>query len=765
MLFSFANMRRAMALLASSILLLLPMAAWAANVTFTVTSGHKELVGVTVRILELNRVAHTGEQGRFTFSDVPSGTYTVFAGLIGYTSAQHSLEVKADTVTTAFELAESAIPMEEIVVSASPFPRPADEQYQPTESKSQIDLLTSAGTSFSEKLSDLPGVTVRSNGSAPTRPILRGLSDNRVLVLENGLRTGDIATYDPAHATPIEAIGIQQVDVVRGPASILYGPSTIGGLVNILTDMVPSLSDHRWSGTIASEGNTVSDQYAGYFNSVMSSGRNAFRVSAGGHHSQDIRIPSGTYVDPASGTTFELSRMPQTFDRSSEAGLGYSYTSTKGMIGVGGKHYEMNYGIPGVPPNDDWMNVPPATSRIAQKRNTVELRGLLNPGATVAKQWSLDANFNDYNHSEFPTAQDSAGVSDPQANHFHKQTFNAALQLRHRKVGKVEGTLGLWTNIEDLSISGDQPLGPNSLTTGYAGYAFEEFTASPTTRVQAGLRYDYNKIQTNPDASSSNPAFQTLDTSRNSNAVTASAGVIHSFGSEVNAALNAARSFRAPTVQELFAYGVDAASGTFSIGDADLGPETGFGVDLSVKGSYRKAVFELSPYVNVIHDYIYAFLRGDTLDAFPVRQFAATDARLYGFEVAGTVEPMTHIAIRASSDYVNAQDTKLDVPLPFTPPLRGLLRATYQDDRNMGMIEWRGAATQNRLGDGDTRTPGYGIVNVGVGRRFVQGGMTHNVSLHADNLFNRRYSDHLSVVKDFLPQPGFGVRLNYELLY
>jgi iron complex outermembrane receptor protein len=762
----FAAFRPRAALILCSILVLWPMAAAARSVTVTVTSGHKELVGATVRILELNRVAHTGEQGRFTFVDVPSGNYTVFAGLIGYASAQHSIEVNADTVTTSLELAESAIPMKEVVVSASPFPKPTDELYQPAASKSQVELLGSAGTSFSEKLSDVPGVTVRSNGTAPTRPILRGLSDNRVLVLENGLRTGDIATYDPAHATPIEAIGVSEIDVVRGPASILYGPSTIGGLVNVLTDMVPTVSDHRWSGTIAGEGNTVSDQYAGYFNTVLSSGRNAFRVSAGGHHAQDIRIPSGTYVDPASGAAFDLSRMPQTFDRSSEAGLGYSYQTASGMIGVGGKHYEMNYGIPGVPPNADWMDAPPGTSRIAQKRNTAELRALLNPGATVAKQWSLDANFNDYNHSEFPTAQDSTGVSDPQANHFHKKEYNAALQLRHRKVGKkLEGVLGLWTNIEDLDISGDQPLGPNSTTSGYAGYVFEEYTASPTTRIQAGLRYDYNKIHTNPDASSTNPLFTVLDTSRTSNAVTASAGVIHNFSSEVSTSLNAARSFRAPTVQELFAYGVDAASGTFSIGDADLGPETGFGLDLSLKGNYRKAVFEVSPYYSVIHDYIYAFLRGDTLDAFPVRQFAATDARLYGFEAAATVQAMNHVAIRVSSDYVNAEDTKLNVPLPFTPPLRGLVRATYQDDRYMAMIEWRGAATQNRLGDGDTRTPGWGIANIGVGRRFVQGGMTHNLSLHADNLFNRRYADHLSVVKDFLPMPGLGVRLNYELLY
>src|SRR4029077_20298411 len=131
---------------------------------------------------------------------------------------------------------------------------------------------------------DLPGVTVRSNGSAPSRPILRGLGDNEDFVLENGLRMGDIATYDPAHATPLEAIAISQIDVVRGPATVLYGPSTIGGLVNVTTDLVPSVSDHAVSGSMAIEGNSVNNQAAAYDNTVFSSGNQAFRVSAGGVH-------------------------------------------------------------------------------------------------------------------------------------------------------------------------------------------------------------------------------------------------------------------------------------------------------------------------------------------------------------------------------------------------------------------------------------------------------------------------------------------------
>ena len=731
----------------------------------TVYGGGRPIVGATVRLLEIDRVAHTGAHGEFTFSDVPKGSYRVFAGVTGYASATNIVNVTGDNASTSFDLRESAFELKDVVVSASPTARLSDEQYQSTASKSLVEFQNSPGTSYAEKISDLPGVAVRSLGSAPSRPILRGLGDNEVLVLENGLRMGDLATFDPAHATPITAIGIAQVDVVRGPATILYGPSTIGGIVNVITDIVPSVSDHAMSGTAAIEGNTVSGAGAAYLNNVYSAGKQAFRVSAGGVNAHNIRIPSGSYTDPETGTVFNLDRMPQTFERSGEAGLGYAYQGDVGTFGIGGKTFQTNYGIPGVPPNPDFANVPPTTSRIAERRSTFEFRSLFSPGLSFVRQLRFSGSYNDYNHSEFPTAQDANGVSDPQANHFHKRGFNGVLQLRHQPLGRLQGTLGLWTNIEDLTIEGDEPLGPNSRTSGFAGYAYEEYAAAENTRLQAGLRYDYNEIQTRPYPQSTDPFFQTINESRLSNALTASLGAVQQLTSRLTGSLSLARSFRAPTVQELFANGLDAPSGTYTIGTPALVPETGLGLDASLKGGYEKASFELSPYANFIHNYIYGFLRGDVIQGFPVRQFGATNARLFGVDASATVEAARYIALKVGADYVNAEDTRQHVPLPFTPPLRGLVRATYQNAIYMGLIETRMAAKQTRLGEGDTPTPGYAVVNLGVGMRFARQRVMNNISLHCDNVFNTVYRDNLSVIKDFIPQPARGFRLNYQAVY
>lgn len=737
----------------------------AQTVAGTVRSAGHPIAGAKVQLLELDRAERTGADGAFVFAHVPRGTYRVYVASLGYAAATDTVRVTGDSSTVSFDLVLSAVPLKPVVVSGSPAARTSDEQFQPTESKTRLEFDNSPGSSFAEKISDLPGVTVRWNGSAPSRPILRGLGDNEVLILENGLRTGDIATFDPAHATPIDALSIAQIDVVRGPAAILYGPNTIGGLVNVITNLVPVASDRAWSGTVALEGNTVSNELSGYANSIFTSGGSAFQVSAGGVHSGGIDIPNGVYTDPGTGARFSLDKIPQSFNHSGEGGAGYSYQGNFGMIGIGGNHYEMNYGIPGVPPNPDFIDVPPTTSRISQSRNTLELRSLLNTGGSAFTRLKLSAGYNDYTHSEFPTAQDSTGVSDPQANHFHKREFNALLQLEQQPMGRLSGTLGVWTDIQNLTIEGDQPLGPNSTTTGIAGFAYEEFAASPSTRLQGAVRFDYNKIQTHPFAQSTDSVFQTIDESRLSNAVTASVGAIQQLGTHVSGSLSVARSFRAPTVQELFAHGLDAASGTYSVGTASLGPEHGLGVDASLKGTYDRVTFEISPYVNYINNYIFGFLRGDTIQDFPVRQFSATSARLAGFEASVDVMPTPSLVLRASSDYVNAEDTRLNEPLPFIPPLRGLLRATYQTQSYMGMVEWRTVARQSRLGEGDTPTAGYNVFNVGLGIRLVHQGLVSDVSLHCDNVFNVVYRDNLSVIKDFVPQPGRGFRLNYQLLY
>ncbi|MCL4539268.1 MAG: TonB-dependent receptor, partial [Bacteroidetes bacterium] len=307
--------------------------------------------------------------------------------------------------------------------------------------------------------------------------------------------------------------------------------------------------------------------------------------------------------------------------------------------------------------------------------------------------------------------------------------------------------------------------GPNSLTTGLAGYGYEEYVLDAGTRFQAGLRYDFNRIHTLPYAASLDPVFQTLDVTQSHNALTASLGAIQNISPEMTASLSIARSFRAPTVQELFANGADAASNTYSIGDANLGPETALGVDASLKGRFTGFSFEVSPYVNFINHYIYAYLTGDTIENLPIRQFSATAARLMGFEASATVEPVQYVALEGSASYVNAEDTQNNIPLPFIPPLHGFLRLTYQDATYSGIIEWRLTASQTRLGVGDTYTAGYGVVDIGFGIRLVSAGLVSNIGLHCDNLFNQVYRDNLSVIKDFLPQPGRGFRLNYNLLF
>ncbi len=769
------------------LLLLFPSLALAGSIHGIIKGGDSPIIGATLRLLELDRATISGAHGEYTFERVPAGTYHVFVHSIGYASMTSVVQVTDGAAELSFSLTASALPGEEIVVSASPYARTASDQYQPAATKDAIALHQSPGSSFAEEIEDMPGVSVRWNGSAPARPMLRGLTDNDVLITENGLRTGDLSTFDPAHAVSIEADGVEEVDVVRGPASVMFGPNAVGGVVNVITSLVPQASDKTVSGHASVIGNTVNDLYSGYFNTVWSDGSSALKIAAGGVHSQDISIPSGFYTDngqdPPQG--YQLDKIPQSFIHTYEESIGYSYTGGFGMIGVGVKHYQMNYGIPGDPLETFYVNdtahINPLYSRIQMENYSVELKGLFNVGGSFINQIKLNANAVDYNHSEHPIGPDTnadgsknGNFSEFEQNNFHQNTYNTSLQFIEEKTGDWQGTLGIWTNLENLNIGGLQPLGPNSLTTDLAGYIYEEYIASENTRFEGAVRYDYNNISTFPAPNSTDSDFRNFNQTGNASALTGSLGVVQKLSSELTGSLSIGRSFRAPTLQELFGTGPDDASASFIEGDSSLVPETGIEFDASLKGNMNGFAFEVSPFFNIINNYLYSYFTNelDTASGYYHRKFAQANARLWGFEASTSVQLMDHWSATASASYVNASIVNdSTTPLPFIPPLKGLLRLDYLDQTYSGAIEWRLTAAQNQLGPGggpsqlETPTAGYGVVNIGFGVRLPSGNAVHFISIHCDNALDQSYRDNLSVIKDFLPMPARGFRLVYDVTF
>ncbi|HLX12242.1 MAG TPA: TonB-dependent receptor plug domain-containing protein, partial [Bacteroidota bacterium] len=398
----------------------------------TVTSESQPLAGAVVRTLELNLVTLSDKNGAYEFKNIPPGNYTVFVRMIGYETGKKEIQVAGKSVRVDFSLAVNPIKGEEVVVSATPYAKAADDLFQSAESRTGDEMLSNPGSSFAERLSDIPGVDVRWNGSSAARPIIRGLSDERVLMLENGLRTGDLSTFDPAHAVPIEPNSIDQVDVIRGPSSIIYGPNTLGGLVNVMTDLVPASVQDGFTGRGLLGGNSVSSEYFGAARVNYGTGDNEFSLGFSGNHGLNLRVPTTTYTDPISGKLDTTDEAPATYHKTANLNAGYLYDNHDEWFGVGFKDFATTYGIPGPLPY---------VSKLEIDKTLGELHTGIRLNNSFAKELRLSANYSDFSQDELPA--DSTG-NETQGNMFDKKTFNAMLQLLHKPVSGFEGMIGLW---------------------------------------------------------------------------------------------------------------------------------------------------------------------------------------------------------------------------------------------------------------------------------------------------------------------------------
>ena len=585
-----------------------------------------------------------------------------------------------------------------------------------------------------------PGLRTLSTGGQIGKPVLRGIAGPRVLVLDDGYRTEDYSWSDE-DGPSIDARLADRVDVIRGPASVLYGSDALGGVVNAVPLEIPDARGHdAFTRTgLEAYGASNNAEFGGALRLEHARGSFGGRLMITGRDGGDLHTPDGGIPNTGFNSI------------NGEASLGFrgpGGNATLRYARYGGEFELLEAGPP-----------PPEPSKRRLDDHRVQLGGDFVLGGLRFEsraQWQL--------HSLI----DVAGSPESEQIHLELNTYTLDL-LAHHGAGAARGTLGLSGLAQTNDTRGPIPVVPDARMHSGAAFALEQLDAG-RFRFLAGGRVDWRQLDTE-----NNPSLGLPDQARDDQEASANGGILYRVSDALSLAASAGGGWRAPSLFELYANGPHLGEPRYELGDPNLEPERNLEADAGVHVRQTRMRLDLTGFVNHIDRYIYAAATGDTrvvgTETLPVYEYAQADARLAGGELWAEFDAAAPVTLRAQADYVRGENLDLDQPLPQVPPLRGVFEAEIHG-ANLGWAERAGftigiehVSEQNRLAPLETAADSYTLLHLDAGmtRRFA--GRDVQIDLGVRNVADHSYRSFLSRYKQFAADPGRNVvlRLSTEL--
>ncbi len=698
---------------------------------------HEPLGWTAVLITELNRSAVAHEDGRFRFLNLPSGEFSLKCLRLGYQTTVYRLTILADdTVEVLVEMKSSPLTTETVVVvarragSLSTVIRP-DEVFAGRKLQQQL------GRTIAETVNNEPGIAQRTMGPAPARPVIRGLGGDRLLILEDGGRTGDLSATASDHALAIDPMTAERIEVIRGPAALVYGPNTLGGVINVVRGQIPSNPIDHWHGHIGVQGESVNEGMSGGAAITGPVGPFVMRVDGIARRARDIGTPQGKLRNSNINTQ--------------NGSFGVSNISEWGYGGVSVNAYRSKYGIPG-----GFVGAHPFGVRIDMRRTHYEARFEVLSPFPLARRVEAAGNFTEYFHQEFE-ANGTIGTE------FGVLTYHAgAMAFLEPWSIFTNGITGVWSEYRDFAAGGFIFTPPTKEYTA-AAFLYQEVPLDDLT-VQAAARFDVRVVDPGDPRESRRIGTIAKRTFAN---VSAGVSAIQNLNAGWFGGVSLMRSFRAPGIEELYSEGPHLAAYSFEVGNPDLGEELGFGAEIFLRHVGASGRTQLSLFRNDIAGYIFPRNTGQTnvRTLLPVYQYSGRGALMYGGELAFDWRLVSSLSISGSVSYVHGSLKDTRTPLPMMPPLHGKMNARWSvGDFSIGTA-LRGAAKQDRVDEFEEPTAGYLVLDAFAQYQVMKAGILHTFVMTVENVMNREYRMHLSRVKSIMPEPGRNVKLYYRLYF
>jgi iron complex outermembrane receptor protein len=704
----------------------------------------RPLAGVQVMATALGRATVSDAAGRFVLRGIPAGTHAVRAGLIGYTPA--SLAVAVPGAEAAFVLRATPLSLEGIQVTGTASGKDALAVTQATTQLAGRALDRQLAATVAQTLAGTPGIRARYNGPAAAMPVMRGLTGDRVLMLQDGQRAADLAGSAVDHAVTIDPLAAQRIEVVRGPATLLYGNNALGGVVNVISDDVPQRVPSRTERSVALQSETAFPGVGGGMKVVHPLGsRWATTLRGGVRRTGDVRIGD----DPVLGD-----RLVNTDSWSWNASAGLGYVGERLTLGGGARAYRFGYGLP--LPGDE-AGTPLDTVSLRGRRWEGALRGEWQTGTERLPSLRFDATGQDYAHDEL-------GGDGSLRMDFGLRTVAANVVARQGRVGPLaEGAWGVSVLRKDYANTGPSALTPGAGSRAWGVFGYQEVALGEGgPSLQLGARWDDYGI-----TSHDSPKFG-AGVARSFRAFSGSAGLRVPLGAAASAAVSVARSFRAPTVEELFSGALHAGTGSVEYGTPTLRAERGLGGEAVLRVRHARWNGQFVAYRNRIADYVHLRAQPDTVVdgvAVAVHRYVQDDAVLQGLEGSLEWAAAPTLVLGLTGDYLHAEQTD-GTPLSFMPPPRMGGFARWDDGRFSLGADVHHELRQTRVGTAsESPTPAHTVVKLDAGFRFTRAGVVHSLALRGENLTNELHREATSRIKDFAPNPGRNVSLVYKLIF
>ncbi|WP_299568375.1 TonB-dependent receptor [uncultured Pedobacter sp.] len=711
------------------------------------------LAGATLYISDLKASTSTNNNGEFTFNNVPSkGKFLLEVRYLGYKTSSRLIDLATQQVII-FALETSVIESAEVVITGTPFSANNKTNSLAVVSISRDKLAQSAATNLVSAIAKIPGVAQVTTGEAIAKPTIRGLGYNRVLTMVDGARE-EGQQWGDEHGVQVDQFAAARIEVLKGPASLLYGSDALGGVINIIDDLVPAAGTYNGNFTTnysTNAGLTASSlMMQGNADGFVYRGRVSYKNAYGFGYKGHI-VPNAGFNEINSSAMLGLTKTW------GYAHLNLSRFATNIGLVEEGPDADGNYldadGNPISKSNAKKRSLNLPYQNINHYRAALNSNVLLNGGqlkSTLAFQRNI--------RKEFEETKDEPGLN------LGLNSYTYDVKYSFANHGTWQPTIGLQGMYQTNRNSGEEFLVPdyNSNNIGAFAYLKRNFENGA---INAGARYDFKKIDgkdlVEEHGNHQHQIFTAFDNSFSN--FTGSLGFAYDIAKNLNLKGNIGSGFRAPNIAELGANGVHHGTFRYEIGNSNLKQETSLQFDLGLTYQAENITLGLNAYSNKIYDYIYlSNLNGETINAeehhsglmvtYPVYRFLQTDASLVGTEAAIDFHLVKALHFENTFAYVKGTNKATNSPLPFIPAA-SLTNEIRFEPNLKGLhdsfikVSLNNVFKQDSIDAFETETDGYTLFDAGIGTSFKTKRGKLNIWVTGQNLTNKLYYNHLSRYK------------------